>query len=314
MAQRETLPFVESTGSFANARYRGTRMPPPEWVEDLDERKSMYVRESIKVYNGRMLASARQTLEANGFQLVDAGTQVKNMHDQDAVTADFYQECSDLDYGTYRLQWQTRMLQHQYRNGFGGLPEGHPRGNKPTANGSEGTYGGIHSDVSPYSEENFEKIADGKHFQMYNVWRSTDLERDIYVMPLAICDMATVAKEDIIAADAWSQTETPRRLVSLRLVHSPNQRWYYFPRMTPQETLIFKQYDTRQEKSNMRTAFHGAINDPTTPEDAPLRQTIEVRLLALFDEDTDREARKARFKAEVPETHDDGKISAWLEK
>ena len=137
---------------------------------------------------------------------------------------------------------------------------------------------------------------------MYNVWRSTDLERDIYVMPLAICDMATVAKEDIIAADAWSQTETPRRLVSLRLVHSPNQRWYYFPRMTPQETLIFKQYDTRQEKSNMRTAFHGAIDDPTTPENAPLRKTIEVRLLALFDEDAEREARKARFQAEVPET------------
>ena len=92
-----------------------------------------------------------------------------------------------------------------------------------------------------------------------------------------------------------------------------NQRWYYFPRMTPQETLIFKQYDTRQERSNMRTAFHGAINDPTTPEDAPLRQTIEVRLLALFDEDTDREARKARFLAEVPEAHADGKVSAWVD-
>ena len=312
MAQRETLPFVESTGSFANARYRGTRMPPPEWVENPDERKSMYVRESIKVHNARLLQPP-PNLEANGFQLVDADTQVRNLHDQDAVTTHFYQECADLITAITGCS-DTHVMQHQYRNGFGGLPEGHPRGNKPTANGSEGTYGGIHSDVSPYSEDGFEKIANGKHFQMYNVWRSTDLERDIYVMPLAICDMATVAREDIIAADAWSQTETPRRLVSLRLVHSPNQRWYYFPRMTPQETLIFKQYDTRQEKSNMRTAFHGAIDDPTTPEDAPLRKTIEVRLLALFDEDAEREARKARFQAEVPETHTDGKISDWVEK
>ena len=64
----------------------------------------------------------------------------------------------------------------------------------------------------------------------------------------------------------------------------------------------------------MRTAFHGAIDDPTTPEDAPLRETIEVRLLALFDEDTDREARKARFQAEVPETDADGKTSDWIER
>jgi len=93
-------------------------------------------------------------------------------------------------------------MQHQYRNRFGELPEGHPRGNKPTANGSEGTSGGIHADVGSYAEDRFEKIADGKHFQMYNVWRSTDMERDIFVMPLAICDMATVSEEDIIAADA----------------------------------------------------------------------------------------------------------------
>ena len=51
-------------------------MPPPEWVEDPDERKSMYMRESIKVYNGRLL-DPPPTLDANGFQLVDADTQNK---------------------------------------------------------------------------------------------------------------------------------------------------------------------------------------------------------------------------------------------
>ena len=206
------VPFVESTGSFANARYRGTRMPPPEWVEDLNERRSMYVRESIKVYNAR-LSDPPPTLETNGFQLVDTGTQVRNLHDQDAITTDFYRECSDL-ITTITGCSETRLLQHQYRNGYGGLPEGHPRGNKPTANGSEGTYGGIHSDVSPYSEDGFEKIVKGKHFQMYNVWRSTNLEQDILVMPLAICDMTTVSPEDIIAARCLvADPKQPRRLV-----------------------------------------------------------------------------------------------------
>ncbi|MCH8293713.1 hypothetical protein IH992_21745 [Candidatus Poribacteria bacterium] len=312
MTEHKTLPFVESTASFANPKYRGTRMPPPEWVEDPDERSHMYVRESIRVYNARLL-SPPPTLAANGFQLVEAETQVTNLHDTDAVTTRFYAECSDLVKAVTGCN-ETKVMQHQYRNGFGGLPKGHPRGNRPTANQSEGTYGGLHADVSPYSEDGFEKLANGKHFQMYNVWRSTDLQRNIFVMPLAICDMSTVANEDIVAADAWSQTETPRRLVSLRLVYNPNQRWYYFPRMTPQETLIFKQYDTLQETPSLRTAFHGAIQDPTTPDDAPLRETIEVRLLALFDEETDREARKARFQAEVPDAHDDGRTSDWIQR
>ena len=146
---------------------------------------------------------------------------------------------------------------------------------------------------------------------MFNVWRSTDLAHDIEVMPLALCDMQTVAFDDMVAADAWGGFEPRQRLVSYRLAYSPDQRWYYFPRMTPSETLVFKQYDTRQEVANLRTAYHGAIADPTTPDDAPLRETIEVRVLALFDKDTERESRKARFQAEVPSAFPDGVISDW---
>ena len=37
------------------------------------------------------------------------------------------------------------------------------------------------------------------------------------------------------------------KLVDERCVHSPQQRWYYFPNITPGETLLFRQYDTREE-------------------------------------------------------------------
>ena len=150
MAQRGTLPFVESTGSFANARYRGTRMPPPNGLKILMNGKACMCGIDQGLH-GRLLQPP-PNLEANGFQLVDADTRVKNLHDQDVVTTRFYQECSDLITAITGCS-ETRVMQHQYRNGFGGLPEGHRRGNKPTANGSEGTYGGIHSDVSPYSED-----------------------------------------------------------------------------------------------------------------------------------------------------------------
>ena len=56
--------------------------------------------------------------------------------------------------------------------------------------------------------------------------------------------------------------------------------------------------------------YKGRRTSNGTTRSAP----FEVRLLALFDEDADREARKARFQAEVPETHVDGNVSEWVER
>ncbi len=307
-----SLPFVDAAGSFANDRYRGVRMPPPEWVPDADERNNMYQRRPIRVYNARLLEPP-PSLDRNGFALADAETAVTDLHDQDGVTTRFYDECSHL-VGRLTGCTGTRVIQHQYRNGYGGLPPGHPRGHRPTANGSQGSYGGTHADISPHAENRWDEFVDRRHCAMFNVWRSTDLARDIEVMPLSLCDMQTVAVDDMVAADAWAQTDPPRKLVSYRLAYNPAQRWYYFPRMTPSETLVFKQYDTRQEVPNLRTTYHGAIADPTTPEDAPLRETIEVRVLALFDEDTDRQARRARFQAQVPNALPNGVISKWASR
>lgn len=304
-----SLPFVDAKGNFANDRYRGVRMPPPEWVADPEERGSMYQQKPIRVYNARRL-SPPPTLDDNGFTLVDAETAVADLHDQEAVTTRFYDECARI---VRRLTGctGTHVTQHQYRNGYGGLPPGDPRSHKPTANGSLGQYGGTHADISPYAENRWDEVVDGRHCAMFNVWRSTDLERDIEVMPLSLCDMQTVAFDDMVAADAWGGIDPRQRLVSYRLAYSPDQRWYYFPRMTPSETLVFKQYDTRQEIPNLRTAYHGAIADPTTPADAPLRETIEVRVLALFDADAERESRRARFQAQVPSAFPDGVVSDW---
>ena len=90
----------------------------------------MYVRELIKVYNGCLLQPP-PNLEVNGFQLVDANTQVRNLHDQDAVTTHFYQECSDLITAITGCS-DTRVMQHQYRNGFGDfLTDTHAETNLP---------------------------------------------------------------------------------------------------------------------------------------------------------------------------------------
>jgi hypothetical protein len=63
--------------------------------------------------------------------------------------------------------------------------------------------------------------------------------------------------------------------------YSKGHRWLYFPRMTPDETILIKCYDT--ERNLARFAPHSAFTDPTTPEDAAPRESIEIRTVAFFD-------------------------------
>ena len=104
----------------------------------------------------------------------------------------------------------TRVIQHQYRNGYGGLAAGHPRGHRPTANGSLGSYGGTHADISPYAENRWDGFADGRHCAMFNVWRSTDFDHDIEVMPLSVCDMQTVAFDDMVGGRLGRHRPAPQ--------------------------------------------------------------------------------------------------------
>lgn len=306
----QELSFVEAQGHFANSRYKNIRMPDASEVVDDKERREMYRILPIKVYNARDL-DPPATIDVQGFQLVPQTTDVDDLLDMDRATTEFYTECSDVVKAVTGCA-DTHVTQHQYRNGYGNLPDNHPLSARPTPNGSPGRYGGTHSDISPYAENRWDEIVDGRHCAMFNLWRSVDLKHDIETMPLALLDMQTLEFEDMIAADAWGGAQAVQQhLVSYRLAYNENHRWYYYPRMTPHELLIFKQYDTREENPCLRQVYHGAIQDPATREDSPLRQTIEVRVLALFDREKDREGRKARYQSAVPDKLPDGEVSQW---
>jgi hypothetical protein len=52
--------------------------------------------------------------------------------------------------------------------------------------------------------------------------------------------------------------------------------------------LIFKVYD--KKKDGPRFVFHTAFEDPTTPEDALPRMSIEARAIVCFDDESDKKA------------------------
>ena len=65
------------------------------------------------------------------------------------------------------------------------------------------------------------------------------------------------------------------------VTYNPAQRWYYFPRMMPDETVLIRCFDSARFGA-ARFSAHGAFDDPNTPEDAPPRESIETRALVFF--------------------------------
>ena len=301
---------IKAEARFAHSRYRGYRIPNHYSAKDPEELRSLGVTKWIDVHNARDL-NPSPTLDSHGFQLVIAPTDL-DLLDTDVVRSEYYKQCREMLVTTAECD-EVRGGGHEYRNGFGG--ESGPRGVKPTPNGSGGAYAaGIHSDMCAAVEDAFLRIIpDERHFQSINIWRSTKLNETIQMMPLAVCDMRSVDPNDIVFGDGTNTGNIKRytKVVDQRVVHSAKQRWYYFPHMTPDEVLIFRQYDTRQEALNLRTVFHQAVLDPNSPPDAPMRSTIEVRMQAIYGLETNKVARVARFKEQISTRYADGSECDW---
>ncbi|MYD43022.1 MAG: hypothetical protein F4W90_03915 [Gammaproteobacteria bacterium] len=300
----------ESNMHFANALHRGYRVPNQYSVKDPAELKTTGQTHRVTVHNARLLDPA-PTLDSHGFQLVHAPCDLDLM-DTEVVTSAYYEHCREVVQQITGC-FEVRGGGHEYRNGFGG--QSGERGIKPTPNGSGGGYGmGIHSDMCAAVEDAFAKIVpDERHFQSLNIWRSVKRGELVFTAPLGMCDMRSVDPADIVFGDgtATGNIKQYYKVVDQRVVFSPSQRWYCFPNMTEDEVLVFRQYDTRQEPLNLRTVFHSAVVDPNTPDDAPMRYTIEVRMQAIFEKETDKPARTAHFKAQITDVYRDGTKSDW---
>jgi hypothetical protein len=116
-----------------------------------------------------------------------------------------------------------------------------------------------------------------QRYAIVNVWRP--LKGPVLDAPLSLCDARSVTAEDLIAADVHYADRTGEIYL---VAHSPRHRWFYFPEMQPNEALVFKQFDS-DVSAGARFVPHAAFDHPHTPADAPLRESIEARVLVVFD-------------------------------
>ncbi|EED34206.1 methyltransferase CmcJ [Luminiphilus syltensis NOR5-1B] len=114
-------------------------------------------------------------------------------------------------------------------------------------------------------------------FAIINVWRPI-ASTPVLDQPLVLCDATTLSDGDLVAVERRAEERIGELQVAL---YNPQQRWYYYPRMHRDEILVFKTFDSADDG---RTRFtpHSSFEDPSAPDDAPPRESLETRCLVFF--------------------------------
>lgn len=287
-------------------------------VEDPEKETMVSEEVTLPVHDARQMPTP-PTLDHQGFALVPHMTLV-DFSDDAAIRAKYYKEMEDL------VQEHTGaekcvLFDHTIRKvekpgtakGFGTsavggfvtsavnkvhgdyTADGAPRRvlqlSKPTESGSYG-------DKPPLTPEEAEEIVRGdRRFAIVNVWRNISREAPVKRMPLAMVDCTSVNEaDDLFAVDLIFKDRVGENLA---LDEKPYHRWYYFPEMDFEEAILFKTMDNIDSTEvTAHSTIHSAFDDPqSTPED-PTRESIEVRVLAIYPKDGPGAPRRARAMSE----------------
>lgn len=227
-------------------------------------------------------AQQRPEIEREGFVLCNAPTAVRDFFDVDQIKSIYYREASELALGVTGAS-RAFVFDHLVRRRE--LDRAALTFGRRSADGRVATNGRIHNDYTEASGRkrlalvlnDAQAAARVKRYSIVNVWRS--INGPVQDTPLAVCDARTVTVSDLVV----SEVRYPRRTGEIYLaLHSPLHRWSYFPEMDGHEALIFKQYDS-QVSGVSRFTPHAAFDLPNVPPGAPLRESIELRCLVIYD-------------------------------
>ncbi|KAF2250946.1 hypothetical protein BU26DRAFT_562909 [Trematosphaeria pertusa] len=113
-------------------------------------------------------------------------------------------------------------------------------------------------------------------WQLINTWRP--LKGPLNDWPLAICDAQSFdAQQDALVADVVYPTWSYENV----LVHfNTSQKWYYFPGLEVEETLLFRCTDS--ERPSAGSCPHASFPNPNCSQDGVPRESIEARAFVFY--------------------------------
>ncbi len=227
----------------------------------------------VRLRNGRPLAD-RFDFEREGFRFVPHRTEVRDFFDDDEIRRVYYPECQQL---IKQVSGAKRVVvfDHTLRTASDAQRE---------AQKIRDIVSRVHNDYTEWSGpqrvrdimgEEADELLRGR-FAIIQVWRP--INHPVESHPLAICDAQTVKPETLVVNERHYQDRVGQ---TYAITYDPGQRWYWFPRMRPDEALVFKVYESLKD-GRARWTAHTAFADPSAPPHARPRESIEIRTLAFF--------------------------------
>ncbi|KAK4118634.1 hypothetical protein N657DRAFT_605963 [Parathielavia appendiculata] len=219
------------------------------------------------------------SLDKHGFQYCRHESSEKEFIDEQAIRSIYYEECKSLlklVTGASRIH----IFNHKVRRG---PTQWHHLGLHGKNLANRGPVTRTHVDQSYVGAElrlrwefpnpkEADELLRGR-YQIINIWRPIAI---ILKDPIAVADANSVPDSDLVGA---RMVEDDFEGESWVVRHNPNHRWHFKYRMTPQDVLFIKCFDS--ETSVARRALHSAFED-LAHRDEVSRQSIEVRCLVLY--------------------------------
>jgi hypothetical protein len=269
-----TTPAAETSGVETHIRYVVPGEKAIFYPADRDRSYWPPEEHDVRIESMRPRVS-ELALERNGFVLVSEPTKVRNFYDPDEVKRVYYPEVLDL---VKRLNGAAKVI------AFGEVARSddtQTRAGRLPAYGAHVDYGDVtvrqfaHDILGREEAERWLSM----RYVLMNLWRPI---KPVYRTPLALCDASTVVREDLNESEVRGGLNDPNRasLYGFNLSYSPRHRWYYAPRMQPDEVLAFKLFDS--DSARVQWTGHTAFDDPTAAPDAPARESIEIRTISFI--------------------------------
>ncbi len=276
--KRKQSPDVETAWVEAPVNYladlsiKPVTYNPPHGT-GLPRRVGNYRDFDVRIHDGRPLAPDL-SLDRQAFRLVSHDTAVGDFYDEQSVKTTYYGEVEAL------LREQTGaskivIFDHTVRTV-----------DRAVERGLRTPVRSVHCDYTEKSGPR--RVRDllppdeaetrlKKRFAEYNVWRNIAHD-PVEMTPLGLVDSETLAPRDLAVCDLVYADRTGEIYQG---VHNADHRWYYVPRMTRNEAVVIKCYDSAKD-GRARFSLHSAFDDPTSPQNPKPRQSIEVRAFAFF--------------------------------
>jgi hypothetical protein len=231
--------------------------------------------QTVQLENARLLPGGLG-VDVQGFQIVSHHTAVRDFWDEAQTLALGHPEVADLVKAVTGAS-RVVVFDHTLRRRSEGVADRTPGAARQPASR-------VHIDQTVESGPQRVRDLMGEQAEdlltrraaIINVWRPIHHEaRD---WPLAFADARSVARDDLIASDLIF----PHRKGEIYgVAYNPAQQWRFVPDLQVDEAILIKCWDS--DTSVAQFTPHTAFQDPTTPEGAPPRESIEFRTIAFFD-------------------------------